>query len=36
MTNVETNCSRPKTRATLMFPITLVFMKSRAQLLQIT
>ena len=30
MRNVVTNCSRPKMRATLMLPTTLVPMKSRA------
>ena len=34
MVKVETNCSNPHTKATLMFPTTLMSMKSRAQLLQ--
>jgi hypothetical protein len=36
MTNVDTNWSRPKIRATLMLPTTLVSMKSRAYAERIT
>ena len=36
MMKVEANCSSPKISATLMLPMTLVFMKSRAQLLKQT
>ena len=36
MPNVDTNCSSPKTSATLMFPISRMFMKPVAQLDMIT
>jgi hypothetical protein len=36
MVKVETNCSNPHTNAMLIIPTTLVSMKSRAQLAQMT
>ena len=36
MMKVEANCSSPKITAMLMLPMTLMSMKSRAQLLQMT